>query len=105
MNQKCLRALMGSHSFLKVLLNDYLFSKIFQNTTKADWYYSFQYLGDFFYWFFLWDMAWLRCLEQYGMLSNLDYQLAHVYFKVSKMSTEKEEAEEKLHEVLTVRGY
>jgi hypothetical protein len=35
--------------------------------------------------------------------SNLEYQLAHVYFKVSKMSTEKEEAEEKLNEVLTVR--
>ena len=34
---------------------------------------------------------------------NLEYQLAHVYFKVSKMSTEKEEAEEKLNEVLNVR--
>lgn len=35
--------------------------------------------------------------------SKLEYQIAHIYFKVSKLSTEKEEAEEKLNEVLSVR--
>lgn len=61
-----------------------------------------------------WGLLLLVFLMGYGLVevprtvwhaSNLEYQLAHVYFKVSKMSTEKEEAEEKLHEVLTVRGY
>lgn len=61
-----------------------------------------------------WGLLLLVFLMGYGLVevprtvwraSNLEYQLAHVYFKVSKMSTEKEEAEEKLHEVLTVSGY
>ena len=58
-----------------------------------------------------WGLLLLVFLMGYGLVevprivwhsSNLEYQLAHVYFKVSKMSTEKEEAEEKLNEVLTV---
>lgn len=59
-----------------------------------------------------WGLILLVILMGYGLVevprtiwhfSNLEYQLAHTYFKVSKMSTEKEEAEEKLNEVLTVR--
>lgn len=59
-----------------------------------------------------WGLFLLMFLMGYGLVevprsvwrsSNLEYQIAHVYFKVSKMSTEKEEAEEKFNEVLTVR--
>ena len=58
-----------------------------------------------------WGLLLLVFLMGYGLVevprsvwraSKLDYQIAHIYFKVSKMSTEKEEAEEKLSEVLSV---
>lgn len=34
--------------------------------------------------------------------AKLDYKLAHAYFKVSKLSVEREEAEEQLADVLEV---
>jgi len=35
--------------------------------------------------------------------AKLDYRLAHAYFKVSKLSIEREEAEEQLADVLEVK--
>ena len=37
--------------------------------------------------------------------ARLEYQMAHAYFKISKLSIEKEEAEEQLAEVIEVISY
>lgn len=37
--------------------------------------------------------------------ARLEYQMARAYFKISKLSIEKEEAEEQLAEVIEVMSY
>ena len=58
-----------------------------------------------------WGLLLLVLLMGYGLVevprtawnhSKAEFCLAHAYFKVSKLSTEREEAEEKLNDVLEV---
>lgn len=60
-----------------------------------------------------WGLLLLVILMGYGLVeiprtvwnsAKLDYKLAHAYFKVSKLSVEREEAEEQLADVLEVRS-
>ena len=59
-----------------------------------------------------WGLLLLVLLMGYGLVeiprttwnyAKLDYKLAHAYFKISKLSIEKEESEEQLADTLEVR--
>ena len=61
-----------------------------------------------------WGLLLLVFLMGYGLVevprvtwntARLEYQMAHAYFKISKLSIEKEEAEEQLAEVIEVMSY
>lgn len=61
-----------------------------------------------------WGLLLLVFLMGYGLVevprttwntARLEFQMAHAYFKISKLSVEKEEAEEQLSEVLEVIDY
>ena len=58
-----------------------------------------------------WGLILLVLLMGYGLVevprvtwnsARLEYQMAHAYFKISKLSVEREDAEEQLTEVLEV---
>ena len=61
-----------------------------------------------------WGLLLLVFLMGYGLVevprttwntARLEFQMAHAYFKISKLSVEREEAEEQLSEVLEVANY
>lgn len=61
-----------------------------------------------------WGLLLLVLLMGYGLVevprvtwntARLEYQMAHAYFKISKLSVEKEEADEQLTEVVEVTSF